>query len=425
MSPDPQPLPPETSRRLKRRILIAAGLIVIIIVGLFVFRFASAPHGPPPGAAMGVPVVTENPRPEKTTGTVQAVGTLRADQSISIAPEVDGRIASIPGAEGQAVKKGDLLVQLDTAITKADLDEAEANLALAEATYGRTRNLAARQFATRQSEDEAMANLRQMQAKAASAKAHFDKTAIAAPFDGTLGLRQKSVGAYVKAGEVILTLTSIDPIFVDFRIPELQSGRVAPGQKVSVTIDALSATPVEGEVTAVDPALDEAGRSLAVRAKLPNPDGKLRAGMFAHVTLAYGAARDVLVVPERAVFLRADGLYVYRADKDGKAELVKVEPGERRVGELEVLKGLEASDDIVTDGQIKVMPGAKLMLLSKPNLPPGQKPTEAPKTPEKPPETAPEVKPGTPPAEADKPAPPADAAKPEPPASENSGEKKE
>jgi membrane fusion protein, multidrug efflux system len=374
------PSQPNPNSRLKRNIIIAVVLVILVVVGLFAFRFAMAPKGPPMGGggAMGVPVMSENPRSEKAAGKVEAVGTLRADQSISVAAEVDGRIDSIPGMEGKLVKKGELLVQLDQAITKAELAEAESALSLAKATYGRRKNLATRQFATRQSEDEALANMRATEARVASARARFEKTSVLAPFDGVLGLRAKSLGAYTRAGEAIFTLTSVDPIFVDFRIPELKSARAEPGQKVAVNVPALGVEAADGEVTAVDPALDESGRSLAVRAKLPNKDGKLRAGMFAQVSLIYSTPRDVLVVPERAVFLQNDGSYVYRA-KDGKAELVKVVLGDRHVGEVEVLEGLTANDDIITDGQIKVRPGAPVMLLNKPNVPQDNK-TAAPET---------------------------------------------
>jgi membrane fusion protein (multidrug efflux system) len=373
---DPSPNP---NSRLKRNIIIAVVLIVLAVVGLFAFRFAMAPKGPPMGGggAMGVPVMSQTPRTDKAVGKVEAVGTLKADQSINVSSEVDGRIDAIPGKEGEFVKKGELLVQLDQQITKAELAEAESDLSLAKATYGRRKNLATRQFATRQSEDEALANLRAAEARAASARARFEKTSVHAPFDGELGLRSKSVGAYARAGDAIFMLTSVDPIFVDFRVPELKSARAEPGQKVAVNVPALGIEALEGEVTAVDPALDEAGRSLAVRAKLPNKEGKMRAGMFAQVSLVYSTPRDVLVVPERAVFLQHDGSYVYRA-RDGKAELAKVMLGERHVGEVEVLDGLAASDDVITDGQIKLHPGAAVTLLNKPNVPGASNGTPSP-----------------------------------------------
>lgn len=367
------PLPPNPNSRLKRNIIIVVVLVILVVVGLFAFRFAMAPKGPPMGGGdMGVPVMSQPPRTDKAAGKIEAVGTLRADQSINVSSEVDGRIDAIPGKEGQFVKKGEVLVLLDQAISKADLAEAESALALAKATYGRRKNLATRQFATRQSEDEALANMRAAEARVASARARHEKTSVLAPFDGELGLRSKSLGAYARAGDAIFMLTSVDPIYVDFRVPELKSARAQPGQKVTINVPALGIEAAEGEVTAVDPGLDEAGRSLAVRAKLPNKDGKMRAGMFARVTLIYTTPRDVLVVPERAVFLQHDGSYVYRA-KDGKAELAKVTLGERRVGEVEIIDGIAANDDIITDGQIKLQPGTPVMLLNKPNTPQNNK----------------------------------------------------
>ncbi len=363
---------PRDASRLRRRLVIAVVLLVLLLGGLFGFRMFMAMQGGMPGmmgGGPGVPVMSETPRRETISGKVVAVGTLRADQSISIAPEVNGRIAAIVASEGQAVKKGDVLVRLSSTTSRAALAEAEAALALAQATYDRRRNLAKSQFATRQSEDEALASLRAAQARVDSAKSRFKKDTILAPFDGVLGLRAKSVGAYLRAGDVIFPLTSVDPIFADFRVPELESARVKMGQSVTVSVPALNIDHAGGIVVAADPALEEAGRSLAVRARLPNPDGRLRGGMFAHVTLETGAPRGVLVIPERAIQFLSDGAYVYRA-VDGKAGLAKVTISGRRVGEVEISDGIGPDDEIITDGQIKLQPGAPVMLLSRPNLPP-------------------------------------------------------
>lgn len=367
--------PPPAPRTLKRWIILALVVLALALAGSFAFRMfmmTKIGGGMGGGKDFAVAVYTSVPRAEKATRVIDAVGTLRADQFIHVAPEVAGRIADIPAREGEGVKKGDVLVILDKDIATADQAGAEATLASARSTYERARSLAARSFGTQQAKDDALAALKRAEAQLASAQARSGKTVLTAPFDGVLGLREESVGAYVNAGTSIITLSSIDPMMVDFRVPELQSAAIRTGQTAQVTVDALPGRLFEAMVVAVDPQLDDAGRSLGVRARIVNEDGALRAGMFAHVALHYGEPVDVLVVPERAVYLKGNELFVYRAAR-GVAEEVKITLGERRVGEVEISSGITATDDVVTDGQIKLRPGAKLLLLSKPNIPAEEK----------------------------------------------------
>jgi membrane fusion protein (multidrug efflux system) len=362
--------------KLKRNIIIAIVLAVLLLGGIFGFRMFMMMQMGGKGGGFGgdfpTAVSAFPPRAERADRTIRAVGTLTANQSITIAPEIAGRIKTIPGNEGQAVKAGDVLVELDSQISKADLEEAEANAILAQANYARAKSLASQKFGTERSKDEALAAVRQAIARHDLAKAKVEKMFLMAPFDGILGLRQRDAGAYVNPGEAILTLTSVDPVYVDFRVPELKSGGVKFGQKITIEVDALSGRMFEGIVTAIDPQLDTGGRSLGVRAKIANDKGELRPGLFARVNLSYAPPEDVLIVPERAIFLQGNDTFVYRA-VDGKAILTKVELGERRVGEVEVVKGIALGDEIITDGQIKLRPDAKVMILNKPNLPPETK----------------------------------------------------
>jgi membrane fusion protein (multidrug efflux system) len=397
------------SGKIKRIVIIAAVVIGLLLAGSFGFRMfmmmqMGGGGGPPGGFATAV--VALPPRAEKPARVVGAVGTLKADQSILVAAEAAGRIMQITGHEGAAVKAGDVLVKLDQAVTQAELNDSLAALELAKANYGRANKLASSSFGTVRSKDEAYAAQRQAEAQVELNRARLEKTVITAPFDGVLGLRQQSVGAYVNPGDAILSLSSRDPMLMDFRVPELKSANIVAGQKVKVSIDALPGREVEGEVIAVDPQLDEAGRSLAVRARLPNPDGALRAGMFTRTSLIYGAPVDVLVVPERAIFLKPDGAYVFRAVGD-KAVETRVQLGERRVGEVEIIGGIAATDEIVTDGQIKLQPDAKIMLINKPNTPkPGEPMLEVEKKAMEEKKETGEKKTETPPP----PAPPAEAA---------------
>jgi membrane fusion protein (multidrug efflux system) len=363
---------PADPKKLKRRVLIAIAIIFALMIGSFAMRMImmKAMGMGPPGfkGEFPVAVMAEPPRVEKVENTIDAVGNLRAENSIMVAPEVAGRIIDIPGQEGTAVKAGDVLVRLDPAVTEADVAQARASVELARANAARATNLAQHQFGTMRAKDEALAALHQSEAQLSQALARLGKMVITAPFDGLLGLREKSIGAYVKEGDVILTLSSINPMLVEMRAPELKSAAVQPGQSVTVTIDALGGKPFAGLVTAADPDLDAAGHSLRLRAKIDNPEGILKAGMFARVKLSTGAPQEVFIVPERSVYFKSDGTYVYRA-VEGKAAETKVTVRARRVGEVEISEGLKAGEDVVTDGQIKIHDGSKLLLLNKPNVP--------------------------------------------------------
>lgn len=367
---------PSDPKKLKRRIIIAVVIVFVLMAGSFAFRMImmKAMGMGPPGFKGDFPVavMADKPRVEKVENIVDAVGNLRAENSIVVAPEVAGRIVEIPGREGSAVKAGDVLVRLDPAVAEAEAAQARASVELTQANAARATNLARHQFGTERAKDEAVSALHQAEAHLALAVARLAKMVITAPFDGVLGLREKSIGAYVNAGEPILTLSSIDPMLVELRAPELKSAAVQPGQSVTVTIDALAGKPFAGLVTAADPDLDAAGHSLRLRASLDNPEGLLKPGMFARVKLSTGEPQEVFVAPERAVFFKSGGTYVYRA-VDGKAAETQVTVRARRVGEVEISTGLKAGDEVVTDGQIKIHDGSRLLLLNKPNVPPDAK----------------------------------------------------
>src|SRR5690606_32158092 len=212
---------------------------------------------------------------------LQSVGTLASDESVSIAAEVPGRIAEISFREGQAVNKGDVLVKLDNALVRAELTNVEAGLRLAESNFARANSLSQSGAGTTRARDEAKAALETSTAAVELARVRLDKTEIRAPFDGVVGLRQVSVGAYAQIGEVLVNLEKIDPLKLDFRLPEINLGDVAVGQKVEITVDALAGRVFEGEVYAIDPMVDVNGRALKIRARLLNPENVLRPGLFA------------------------------------------------------------------------------------------------------------------------------------------------
>ncbi|MCS6996360.1 MAG: efflux RND transporter periplasmic adaptor subunit [Casimicrobiaceae bacterium] len=309
------------------------------------------------GAAPPAPVEIARPERVLWPRTVVAVGTLRSDESVSVRSEVSGRIVALNFQEGQPVKRGQVLVQLDDSVARAELEQAQANLRLAEAKFKRAVELRERNFISHQARDEAENALRVAEANVRLAEARLARYTIAAPFSGTVGLRSVGVGDYVKDGQDIVNLEKTEPIKVDFKVPELFQARLRPGQSLSVSFDALPGREVRGTVYAVNPQLDATGRAVVLRAQLPNRDGVLKPGMFARVRLSLGEAAETLAVPEQAVFMQGEDFVLYRV-VDGRALRTKVEIGQRRQGKVELLSGVNAQDWIVVAGWQRLRDGA-------------------------------------------------------------------
>jgi len=288
---------------------------------------------------------------------ITAVGSLRSDESITVRPEVAGRISEILFKEGQRVSKGATLIRLDPAVNQAEVQQSRANLKLAQSKYDRAVDLAKSNFVSGQARDEAENNLRVAEAGLQLAEARLAKMEIKAPFSGVIGLRVVSVGDYVKEGADVVNLESIDPLKVDFRVPEMYLKQVKVGQSLQVQLDAVTGKTFEGSVFAVNPLFDAAGRSIVIRAIVRNTDTSLRPGMFARVRLITRDDQNALVIPEQAIVPQGDEQFVFRV-ADGRANRVKIEVGQRRDGNVQVLKGLTANDTVVTAGQLKIRDGA-------------------------------------------------------------------
>lgn len=286
---------------------------------------------------------------------VSAVGSLRSDESVVLRPEVAGRVQALHFQEGAMVKKGQVLVTLDDAIPRAELAQAQANLSLAQSQFQRSQALLKQNFISQQARDEAGSAFRAQQANLALAQARLDKMVIRAPFAGVVGLRAVSVGDYVNQGQDIAPLVAVNPLKVDFRVPEMYLSRIKAGQSLSVRMDALQGAERPGEVYAVSPVVEASGRSVLLRAVVKNDDGALRAGMFARVQLIFN--QDVaLVVPETALAPSGEAQYVFRV-RDGIAQRIQVDVGERRDGQIEILKGLVSGDKVVVSGLQRVIDG--------------------------------------------------------------------
>lgn len=350
--------------------VIALALAGLIGAGYVAYTANRAPASGPaapgapaapgkPGAPGGAPAMAVEVAAVKTTDFVDdvaAVGTLRSRESVMLRPEVAGRVASVNFKDGAVVAAGTVLVALDAAIQEAELQQARANLALAKSSFQRNQELVGKKFLSQQALDSSAATLKVQEAAVQLAEAKLAKTRIKAPFKGVLGLRNVSVGDYVKDAQDLVNIEAIDTLLVDFKLPETYLARLSKGQSVEVTSDAMAGERFEATLDAIDPLVDEGGRAILSRARLDNAAGKLRPGMFVRVRLLFGERTNVLMVPEQAIVPGALPA-VYRV-VDGKASLVKVKLGVRRAAQVEVLEGLAAGDVVVTAGQLKLRDGA-------------------------------------------------------------------
>lgn len=292
---------------------------------------------------------------------IQAVGTLQPNEAVTVAPEIAGRIERIAFTEGQAVQAGAVLVELDAAILKAELAKARSDLALAKANNERAITLATQGMGTMRAKDEAQGAFQAAQANLELAQARLEKATLRAPLAGIVGLRAVSAGAYVAAGQRIVDLTSIHPLKLDFRVPELSLADVRKGQAVKVTVDALAGKVFQGEIYAIDPVVDVAGRAIRIRARVPNPKGELSPGLFARVQVVVATRENALLIPESAVFAREEKPYVFRV-VEGRAVRTAVVLGQRRPGFVEVREGLARDARVVTAGQQQVRNGSQLQV---------------------------------------------------------------
>ncbi len=289
--------------------------------------------------------------------TVEAVGTLRANESVTLQPEIAGRVVAIGFAEGERVRRGAALVTLDDSINQAEVREKSANRRLAELAFNRADSLVAKKAAPVELRDRALAQLQAEDAGLELARARLAKTRLLAPFDGTIGLRSISVGDFVAVGQPLVNLVDIDPLKVDFRIGEVFLPDVIAGQAIAVTVDAFPGTTFVGEVFAIEPQVDVNGRAVVIRARLPNPDNKLRPGLFSRVSLIVDEQADALLVPESAIVPQGDQHFVFRV-REGRAELTEIQIGKRRDTQVEVRAGVAAGEMVVSAGQLKLRDGA-------------------------------------------------------------------
>lgn len=314
-----------------------------------------------PARASSVPVEVAKIERATVNEEVEALGTLAADESVVIAPEIAGRVIALGFKEGERVEKGQSLVKLDTAILDAELKQLQADLGLAKDTFERNRSLNQRGVGTQVAYDEATAKLASAEARVQLSQAKLAQSALMAPFSGVVGLRSVSVGDYVAVGKQLITLTNIDPIKVDFRVPEIFLSQVKLGQSISLKVDAVPGQDFQGKIFAVDPVVDVNGRAIKLRATVPNADLVLKPGLFARVTIVVDRRENAMLIPESAVVPDGVGKIVYVVE-NGKAKRVAVVLGKRLPGKVEIVKGLTPQMMVVSSGQMRLREGSTVSI---------------------------------------------------------------
>lgn len=353
---------------------IVAAVAVAAAAGYFADRLLrpAAPAAPaaaaPAAAAPKVAVEVAVARKTNVPRGVTAVGSLRSDESVTLRPEVAGRIARIAFREGERVTRGQLLFKLDDSVTRAEYAQAHASYELARSKYERAVDLERQRFISAQARDEAESNMKVLQAAAELAQAKLTKTELRAPFTGVIGLRSVSVGDYVKEGQDLVVLEQIDPLKVDFRIPEIYLSQARVGQALQISLDAMPGKTYRGVVSAISPLIDAGGRAVVLRAVVKNATAQLRPGMFARVRLLLDQDATSIVVPETALVPQGEDQFVFRV-VDGRAVRTKVDIGQRNEGTVEIRQGVADGEAVVTAGQMKLRDGASVQVVNAATAP--------------------------------------------------------
>jgi membrane fusion protein (multidrug efflux system) len=367
----------------KTAFITVSVVLGVLIVGLSVFQFVVKPQmikGFIANAPRPVPAVAvADAKTENWQARIAAIGTFRAIQGIDISPQVGGVVRAINFDSGQDVQKGQLLVQIDDSVEQADLKSNLATLRNAELALERQRQLIAGGSTATAQVDAALAARDSAAAAADRTRALIAQKALTAPFAGRLGLRKIDAGQYVQPGTSIVTLQQLDPIEVDFPVPEQDISRVAVGQPIEISVDAFEGKVFAGKVTSIDARVSIEARTILVRAQVGNANGELRPGMFANVALLVGKGVDVVTLPRTSVTysLYGDTVFVVKpapasagsaqaapapADQPLVLERRVVKTGDTRGDRVAILDGVAAGERIVTEGQLKLQPNARVRI---------------------------------------------------------------
>lgn len=341
------------------------------IVALLAVRLTGSSSVPasegPNQAQSGTTVVLAPVTIDRIRHTIRAVGTLRANESIMIRPEVAGRIRQVWFEEGQAAEKDQLLIELDDSELQAEMAQAAAQLKVSRLTYERLKqlDLDGKRYVPKQQLDEVAGALQVSHANHSLYATRLAKTKIRAPFSGITGIRRVSPGDFVGSGLDLVNLEDLSQLKIDFKVPETLLRHLAPGQAIELTTDAYAGETFRGTVYVIDPQVELTTRSVQLRARIPNPQQRLRPGMFAQVLLTYGQEEHALLIPEEAIRPKQDKIYVYLA-KNGAAQLREITLGTRIKGFVQVLNGLTEQDTVIRVGHHKLQEGDPIVALTEP-----------------------------------------------------------
>ena len=359
-----------------KRMVLMLLAVLVVIAGLGFVKYrqidtamkAFASFQPPP-----VAVTTISVKQERWPATLSAIGNVVAVQGVTVSADLPGIVTRITFESGQFARKGDILVELDTRQEQAQLAAAEAQRDLAQVNFKRLDGLVQDGVISQADFDKAQAEQRATEAQAKEIRATIERKTIRAPFSGRLGLRQVNLGQYLAAGDPIAPLQSVDPVYVNFGIPQEQESQVHVGSTVTIRAEEQTGVRFQGRVTAINSLLDQATRNVQVQATLSNSGNKLHPGMFARVELATGAASSVLTLPASSISYApyGDSVFVVADLKDpaGKSyrgvrqQFVKV--GASRGDQVAILSGLSSGEEVVTSGTFKLRNGAAVQINNK------------------------------------------------------------
>ena len=369
-----------------KRMFLMLGVVAVLLTALGFMKFKqvqtavqAAAYQPPPEAVTSVVV-----QKEQWAATTAVIGTMEAVHGVMVSADLPGSVARIAFESGQAVRQGDILVELDTREEHAQLASLEAQRDLAKINYGRMQQLAKDGVISRMEYDQATAQQKQTEANVGEIRATIERKTIRAPFSGILGLRKVNLGQYLPAGSAVVQLQSLNPIYVDFGLPQQALGQVRVGRDLRVTSEDLVGKVFTGKVTALDSVVDQTTRNVQMQATLSNPEGKLRPGMFVQVEVTQGTNRSVITLPASAVSFApyGDSVFVITELKDPKGQtyrgvrqqFVKVDGS--RGDQVAVVSGLNPGDEVVTSGVFKLRNGAAVQVNNK--VQPGNNPAPKP-----------------------------------------------
>jgi membrane fusion protein (multidrug efflux system) len=359
-----------------KRMIVMLALTVLVIAALGFVKFRQIQTAIAQGASFQPPpeaVTTIVAQSEDWPSTLTAIGTMAAVQGVTVSADLPGTIDRIAFESGTPVRQGDVLVQLDTRQERAQLAAIEAQRDLARLNFDRMQGLLKERVISQSEYDRAMADQKQTDAQVGEIRATIERKTIRAPFSGILGIRRVNRGQYLAAGDAIVPLQALQPIYVNFGVPQQDAAAVRVGRNVRVTATELADAQVTGRVTALNSVVDEATRTVQVQATLPNPDGKLRPGMYVQTEVLLGASRSVIALPAPAISYApyGDSVFVVTTLKDANGQSYRgvrqqfVKLGGARGDQIAVVSGVNAGEEIVTSGVFKLRNGAAVLVNNK------------------------------------------------------------